>query len=89
MSRNVVLSPHARLKLQTLDPEEARRVVEAVARLVQDPTSSAMRRLPERDETFVCRVGIFEVVAKLEGSTAIVLTLLPEQLVREYREHAA
>ena len=48
-----------------------------------------MRPLPNLADTFVCRVGVFEVGVKLEGATAEILTLFHEQLVREYREQAA
>jgi mRNA-degrading endonuclease RelE of RelBE toxin-antitoxin system len=85
MTPTVVLTPHARLKLQTLDPEEARRVVETVARIAQDPASPALRRLAERPDTFVCRVGGLQVVLEFDGSKVLVLTLYSQQEIHEYR----
>jgi mRNA-degrading endonuclease RelE of RelBE toxin-antitoxin system len=84
MTPTVVVTPHALLKLQTLDPEEARRVVETVGRIAQDPASPAMRRLAGLPDTFVCRVGGLQVVLKVEGSKVAIVTLYTQQLVRQY-----
>lgn len=81
MTPTVTLTETAKLKLQTLDPPEAQRVLDALTRIAEAPTAGTRRRLAGRANTYLYPVGrLMLVVEFVEGNITLVTAYQHDEL---------
>jgi hypothetical protein len=81
MTPTIVLTETAKLKLQTLDPPEAQRVLDALTRIAEAPAAGTHRRLLGRSNTFLYPVGRLMLVIEFsEGSLTLITAYQGDEL---------